>query len=144
MKRSPSYNSSSTKPQAKTGSRRGISAEQVTFAIAALIVVSLVGLVIFSWVTQSKQPPILSIRSEAVREAQGQFYIPYSVTNDGGETAESVQVLGELEINGKVAEAGEQQIDFLSGGETEEGAFIFRQDPRKGNLTLRVASYSLP
>lgn len=116
----------------------------MTFAVAALIVITLVGLVIFSWVTQSKQPPILSIRSETVREAQGQFYVPYSVTNDGGETAESVQVIGELKINGEVAEAGEQQIDFLSGGETEEGAFVFRQDPRRGDLSLRVASYSLP
>ena len=39
---------------------------------------------------------------------------------------------------------GEQQIDFLSGGEIEEGAFIFSHHPQEGKLIVRVASYKLP
>jgi uncharacterized protein (TIGR02588 family) len=64
------------------------------------------------------------------------------VTNDGAETAESVQVLAELEIDGKVVESGEQQVDFLSKGEREEGAFIFSRNPQSGKLTIRIASYN--
>jgi uncharacterized protein (TIGR02588 family) len=142
MKRSSRHPQFSASENSKT--RRGISAEQVTFAIALAIVLVLVGLVLLSWVTQDKQPPILSVRTEAVRTVRGQFYIPYEVSNEGGGTAESVQVISELEINGKVVESGEQQIDFLSGGETEEGAFIFHQDPNRGEISVRVASYSLP
>jgi uncharacterized protein (TIGR02588 family) len=88
---------------------------------------------------------VLSItRQSDIREAPGQFYVPFSVTNSGGETAESVQVMAELRINGEVEEAGEQQIDFLASGEKEEGAFVFSRDPRQGELVIRVASYKLP
>ena len=45
---------------------------------------------------------------------------------------------------GEEEQEGEQQIDFLSGGETAEGAFVFTLDPAAGELELRVASYKLP
>lgn len=119
--------------------------EWITFAIALLIVLLVIGLVLLSWVKQDTQPPVLSvIRTQEVRQAQGQFYVPFKITNTGGGTAESVQVIGELRINGEIEEAGEQQFDFLSGGETEEGAFIFSRNPQEGELILRVASYKLP
>jgi uncharacterized protein (TIGR02588 family) len=74
---------------------------------------------------------------------QGQFYVPFIVTNTGGGTAEAVHLVGELRVNGRLEEAGDQEIDFLSRGK-EEGAFVFSRDPRQGDLRLRVASYKLP
>jgi Putative integral membrane protein (DUF2391) len=35
-------------------------------------------------------------------------------------------------------------ILLMASGEKEEGAFIFSQDPRQGELILRVGSYKLP
>jgi uncharacterized protein (TIGR02588 family) len=122
-----------------------VSAESITFAIASFLVLVLVGLVLFLWFSQDDQPPILSVRTQAVVERiQGQYYVPFTTVNVGGSTAESVQVLGELILNGQVTETGEQQIDFLSGGEEQQGAFVFSQDPRRGELSIRVASYKLP
>lgn len=121
-----------------------ISAEWITFAIASLIVAVLVGLVLFSWATQGDQPPVLAVQpGSEIRSEAGQFYVPFTVTNTGGATAESVQVIGELRLDDQI-ETGEQQIDFLSKGEEEEGAFVFSRDPRRGDLTIRVASYKLP
>jgi uncharacterized protein (TIGR02588 family) len=142
MKRSSPLNS--TLAHLKARRKRRISAEQITLAIATLVVLTLVGLILLSWITQSNQPPVLMVEQQALREAEGHYYVPFKITNQGGETASSVQVVGELKIKGDVAESGEQQIDFLSGGESEEGAFIFVQDPREGEFTIRVASYSLP
>jgi uncharacterized protein (TIGR02588 family) len=120
-------------------------AEWVTFSISSLILAIIVGLVGYTWLNEKNQPPILSInKKQAIREIDGQFYVPFEVVNSGGDTAESVQIMAELLINGKVTETGEQQIDFLSSGETEEGAFIFSQNPRQGQLNLRVGSYKLP
>jgi uncharacterized protein (TIGR02588 family) len=121
-------------------------AERVTFGLASLILAVFVGLVIYVWLDQERQkPPIISVEeSQSIREVTGQFYVPFDVTNTGGNTAESVQIIAELKINGEVAESGEQQIDFLSGGETATGAFVFSQDPRLGDLMVRVASYKLP
>ncbi|PSB48247.1 TIGR02588 family protein [filamentous cyanobacterium Phorm 6] len=120
-------------------------AEWVTFAIACSILATLVGLVVYSWLTKKQEPPIISVtRNEAIREEKGQFYVPFAVANTGGETAESVQIIGELRVKGEVVESGDLQIDFLSSGETEEGAFIFSRDPRQGELIVRSSSYLLP
>jgi len=55
-----------------------------------------------------------------------------------------VQVVAQLRVNGKVEATGEQKIDYLSKGETENGAFVFDCNPNQGELILRVSSYQLP
>lgn len=125
--------------------QRRISPEWITFTIASFIIAIIVGLVLFIWVTQNNQPPLLSVTIDSeIRHEQEQYYVPFTLTNTGGGTVESVQVIGELRINGEVEEQGEQQIDFLSSNEEEEGAFIFKHDPSQGVLSIRVASYKLP
>ncbi|MEG4515908.1 MULTISPECIES: TIGR02588 family protein [unclassified Microcoleus] len=120
-------------------------AEWVTFAIACSILFTITGLVLYNWVTKKQEPPIISVtRNTPIRENQGQFYVPFAVTNTGGETAESVQIIAELRVNGEVVESGDQQIDFLSSGETQEGAFIFSRNPSQGELIVRSSSYKLP
>ncbi len=121
-------------------------AEWLTFSIASCLLIALISAVIAAWIDPRHQqsPLIETAQDGAVLESSGQFYVPFTVTNTGGGTAESVQIIAELEINGEVVESGEQQIDFLSGGEAEEGAFIFSQDPQQGTLSLRAASYKLP
>ncbi|WP_445247165.1 TIGR02588 family protein [Microcoleus sp. OTE_8_concoct_300] len=120
-------------------------AEWVTFAIACSVLSILIGLVLYNWLTKKHEPPIISVtRNTPIRETQGQFYVPFTVTNTGGETAESVQIIAELRVNGEVLESGEQQIDFLSSGETQEGAFIFSRNPSQGQLIVRSSSYKLP
>ncbi|MCP6758047.1 MAG: TIGR02588 family protein [Fischerella sp. CENA71] len=120
-------------------------AEWVTLSIASFILAVIVSLVIYIWINEKNQPPVLSVSNkQKIWEADGQFYVPFEIVNTGGETAESVQLIAELEIQGKVTQTGEQQIDFLSRGEKEEGAFVFNQDPRKGQLTIRVGSYKSP
>lgn len=120
-------------------------AEWVTLGIASAIVSAIAGLVIYSWATEQQSPPQLEIQQgKEIREANGQFYVPFEITNTGGETVEAVQVVAELRINDRIEASGDQQIDFLSQGEKEEGAFVFQQDPRRGKLTVRVASYKSP
>ncbi|MDZ8029356.1 MAG: TIGR02588 family protein [Nostoc sp. SerVER01] len=120
-------------------------AEWVTFSVASFILAIIVSLVVYTWLNEKNQPPVISVsRKETIREINGQFYVPFEVANTGGDTAESVQIIAELVIDGKVAESGEQQIDFLSSREREEGAFVFSQNPRQGKLNLRIASYKLP
>ncbi|MCV3217046.1 TIGR02588 family protein [Plectonema radiosum NIES-515] len=120
-------------------------AEWVTFSSATFILALIVGLVCYTWVNDKHEPPIISVTNkQKIREVNGQFYVPFEIINTGGETAESVQIMAELKINNQVTETGEQQIDFLSTSEKEEGAFVFSTDPRKGQLTLRVASYKSP
>jgi uncharacterized protein (TIGR02588 family) len=121
-------------------------AEQVSFAIAALILATLIGFVCYLWLGKREQSPPNPVvtRPQSTQKLSGQFHVPFELTNQGDSTAEAVQVIAELRINGEVIETGEQQFDFLSSQETESGTFIFSRDPKLGELTVRVASYKHP
>ncbi|MBW4512740.1 MAG: TIGR02588 family protein [Scytonematopsis contorta HA4267-MV1] len=120
-------------------------AEWVTFGIASLILLGVMGLVGYSWITKPEEKAIISINiNNKIRQVNDKFYVPFEVENTGGETAESVQVIAELKFSDKVEETGEQQIDFLSRNEKQSGAFIFSRNPELGKLTLRVGSYKSP
>jgi uncharacterized protein (TIGR02588 family) len=120
-------------------------AEIVSFSISLLLLSLLVGAIVYKWVTKKNQPPIISVQTASeIRQARGQFYIPFTVANIGGETVESVEIIAEFNSNGEIAEIGSQQIDFLSDGETKEGAFIIDRNPAKGELIVRVTGYKLP
>jgi uncharacterized protein (TIGR02588 family) len=120
-------------------------AEWVTFGIASSIVAGIVGLVLYSWVQVGDRPPVLALeRSGKIRQAEGSFYVPFTLTNKGGETADAVRITARLQIDRDIEETGEQQFDFLAGGEAEEGVFLFTRNPQNGKLTLRVTSYRKP
>jgi uncharacterized protein (TIGR02588 family) len=126
--------------------RRGRSlAEWVSFGVAAAILALVAGLVIYDWLTTPRQEPRVSVRQEgAIRSADGLFYVPFTVENSAGNTVEALRVHAELEVDGSVVESGEQEFDFLSGGEQGQGAFVFTRDPEQGELRLRITGYRLP
>ncbi|MDB9526495.1 TIGR02588 family protein [Oscillatoria sp. CS-180] len=120
-------------------------AEWTSFAIASALLLGVIALVGYLWASdQQQQPPILQVSRAEMRQSQGSFYVPFEVTNIGGETAESVQVIAELQIDGATVESGEQILKFLSSQETTEGAFVFTRNPQQGKLIIRVASYQKP
>ncbi|MEO0375683.1 MAG: TIGR02588 family protein [Cyanobacteria bacterium P01_A01_bin.17] len=117
----------------------------MSLGFSSLVLSIIVGLVVYLWVSDHKhQPPILQVTTAEIRKTAEQYYVPFTVANAGGNTAESVQVIAELRIDGTIVEAGEQTINFLSSQEKVEGAFIFTQDPQQAHLTVRVASYKKP
>lgn len=120
-------------------------AEWISFSISLFIVGVIATLVLYIWATDRDRPAALNLnQNEPIRETDGQFYVPFEIANSGGETVESVQVIAELQVAGEVIESGDLQVDFLSQGEKESGVFVFSQDPRKGQLVLRVSSYKVP
>jgi len=120
-------------------------AEWISFAIATALLVGVIGLVGWLWASdRQRQPPILEVSQAQMRQSQGEFYVPFEVRNAGGKTAESVQVVAELRMDGIVVESGEQILEFLSSQETASGAFVFTRDPQQGELVIRVASYQNP
>lgn len=117
----------------------------ISLSLSSLVLVTILGLASYLWMSdRQQQPPILQVESNEVRQTNSQFYVSFEVSNQGGKTAESVQVVAELRINGVVVESGEQIFDFLSSQERASGTFIFTQNPAQGELSIRVASYQEP
>lgn len=121
-------------------------AEKISFGVSLLLLSLIVGLVVYEWISKKDQPPIVSVTidPQKMRQVEEQFYVPFTVINTGGETVESVEVIAQLKVNGEVEEEGSQQIDFLSDGETQSGAFIWNRNPKKEELIVRVTGYRLP
>lgn len=120
-------------------------AEGVSLAVSATLLAGVIGLVVYLWASnRQRQPPVLQVSHAEIRRSAGQFYVPFEVTNQGGETAEAVQVVAELRVDDVPVASGEQTIAFLSSQERVRGAFVFTQDPRRGELVIRVASFQYP
>ena len=125
--------------------KKRTSAERFSFATSLFIVGIIFFLVSYSWMTGDNNPPVLSVKIDSkIRQVERQYYVPFTVINTGGETAESVEVIARLLSGSEISETGTQQIDFLSRKEERSGEFVFDRDPQQGELTIRVASYRLP
>lgn len=141
----PTEKGSNPEQQPQSPQRPSSIAERVSLAIASLLLAGVIGLVSYLWMSdRHRQPPSLQVTQSSVRESTGQYYVPFEVHNSGGETAESVQVVAELQIDGVTVESGEQTLDFLSSEERITGTFIFTRDPQAGEVVIRVASYQNP
>ena len=124
--------------------RARTSAEWVVFAIATAIILVLAGAIGWLWAQPSDPAHVSVQRLGDVRVVDGQSYYSAEVTNHGDETAEAVEIRAELIVGGEVVAEGEQIVDFLSGGKTEELVFVFADVPSGAQIELRVASFKVP
>jgi uncharacterized protein (TIGR02588 family) len=120
-------------------------AEWITLTISSLVLLLLVGLVLYDWQISKDLPPAFQVEvSETTQLIEGQYYVPFTLKNTGGQIARTVQVIAELDLPDGDEETGEQEFDFLSGNERKQGGFVFEHDPQTGSLIVRVASFGLP
>jgi uncharacterized protein (TIGR02588 family) len=121
-------------------------AERITLAISTLILVSILGLAGWASIRSGDDLPTIDVdvHLAEVRQTGPDYYIPISITNAGGLTAQDVVVTGELHSGADTPEVAEIIITFLAGGETENAEFIFSTDPREGNLIVRPTSFMHP
>lgn len=122
------------------------SAERITFAISLLILIAVLAMAVWSNHRVGSEPAAIQVQAQLddVRENDGLFYVPITITNTGGKTVEAVMVTGELVLGDGNSEIGEVTIDFLAGGEQEAAELIFSTDPSEGDLTVRPTSYLQP
>ena len=119
--------------------------EKVSFVVSLSIVGIIIALVCYTWITGDSNPAILSVTTEPpIRQVNQQYYVPFTITNSGGETAEAVEIIAKLSFKDRLVETGRQEIDFLSRQEKRSGEFVFSRNPQQGKLDIRVASYKLP
>jgi uncharacterized protein (TIGR02588 family) len=129
--------------QEESGQRGRSAAEWTTLAISIILILGLLALVTYVSMTGSNEPPIVEARplDQEIRHEGESYYLPVSVTNRGGRTAEEVVIQAELAGSDGSSEASEFTLDFLAGGETREGTAVFATDPLAGELTIDVASF---
>ena len=127
----------------RTRQRARSGAEWTTLGISISIILTLLALVTYVSIGGGDAPPIVEARplDQEIRHEGESYYLPVSVTNRGGRTAEEVVIQAELAGSDGSSEASEFTLDFLAGGETREGTAVFATDPLAGELSIDVASF---
>lgn len=119
-------------------------AEWTAFAIAAAVVLAVVAGIVVLWSGGSGDADAaFSVRVVGTQPAGSAYATTVEIRNNGGRTAEEVQVVAELHLGEEVLE-GEQVVQFIPGGGTADVVFVFPQDPGGGRLDVRVAAYQVP
>ena len=121
-------------------------AERITFAVSLAIVLAVAGFVLYQQLFGGDRPAtvVATPRLEAARQQGGLYYLPIRVVNEGDQTAETVRINASLASGQGVPEVVELEIDLLTGGGKADGTAIFRNDPTRGELTVRMTSYLEP
>lgn len=125
--------------------RRSI-AEWVTLLVSSALVLGLVALTSYLFLTAPTDPAAMTVEPQMgeVYQSGRRFYVPVTVTNTGGQTAEEVRVLVTLTDAAGARESSEFQIQFLAGGGLSRGVVSFGGDPRTEQLAAAVVSFLEP
>lgn len=129
----------------EAGSGRSL-AEWVTLAVSSLLVMGLIGATTWLHWTASSDPPAMMVETQTAEAygAGGRFYLPVTVWNTGGLTAEEVRVRIVLTDGAGRTETAGFQVQFLAGGGSERGVVSFGSDPRQGQIEAVVESFLEP
>jgi uncharacterized protein (TIGR02588 family) len=114
------------------------------FAVSALLILSTLGYLSYDAVTQTNAPASVVVQLGKPIVGERNVMVPVTVTNEGDETVENVQV----EIvwhHGDTQERSEFIIELLPRHATREGWATFSGDPQiDGRLQSQVLGYQRP
>jgi uncharacterized protein (TIGR02588 family) len=118
--------------------------EWTVFAIGLVLVVATLGFLVRESIMSDRGPPEVVARLGDARPSESGYLIPVEVTNIGQSTAEDVLVPIFLDLSGGRREEAELNIAFLPRGSKRNGWVGFRDDPRRGTLSLGAIAFEVP
>jgi len=116
-------------------------AEWVSLAVSLLLLAVVVAIVVKLWASETEGLPRFRIETGAARNEAGLVYLPFTLTNDGDQTAAEVTVEGKI-VAGSKEEISSTTFDFMPGHARQEGVLVFSADPTSAEV--RVTSYQQP
>lgn len=121
-------------------------AEWLTLGISVTLLIVVVGLVIFEYVSHGSRPAVIVVEPQprAVRQEGDAFYLPVEISNRGDLTVEDIQVQISLSSSRGQHHLARLSLKLLAGGDTEQGVVVFPADPRQGDLTVDSISFFEP
>ncbi len=136
---------SASEPTEEQQSKEPVPPLEWMAAVSGLVfLVSTVTFLISHAVAERKLTPRLTAAMGAVQKVPGGFHASVEVRNESDATVASLQLEGELVVQGKPPERSEATFDFVPGRSTRSGGLFFNDDPRTGELRLRPLGYQDP
>jgi uncharacterized protein (TIGR02588 family) len=118
--------------------------EWIVFGVSAVAIAGILAMLVTMGVTSEDRPPLLRITVGAPVAIGDAHRVPVEVKNDGGATAEGVNIEVALLSGTKVVESGELTIAFVPRGSTRKGWVTFHNDPRQFAIKARASGFNEP
>ena len=113
--------------------------------VGACLLLAMVGyLVLDAWQTEAASPPDIVMESGAFGRQSAGWRVEVKVANRGDEPAEALELRAELTLDDGEVEEAALTIDYLPPHAEADAAFLFKKDPRGGELRLRAVGYLEP
>lgn len=133
--------------QPPSAARPQSTAEWATLGLSVAIVLAVVALVTYQYLTGGGETPVVNARPllEDARRQGDRYYLPVAVANSGDLTAQDVRVQVALAPrDGAAPETAEFTLAYLAGGATKTGTVTFRGDPAQGEVRIESVSFVEP
>ena len=119
--------------------------EYIAGWVGAAIVVATLAFMVYEAVrTPSNPVPELAVRVDTiVRYAHGHL-VEFRAINTGHATASNVQIQGELAAETGVVERSESSVDFVPAQSWRKGGLVFKAEPGRHRLEVRVVGFDRP
>ena len=118
--------------------------EWTVFGIGLVLVLATLGYLVQESVTTQPGPPDVVARMGAPVPSRNGYLVPVEVANVGRATAEDVLIPVVLDLGNGTQEQAELTIAFLPRDSRREGWISFRNDPRRGRLSLGAIAFEVP
>lgn len=119
--------------------------EWIAAVIGFVLVVSTIGYLIYSAVSQGDSPPNLSVEKYTVSKNGNDYLVQFTLSNTGENNAAEITVEGKITEGEKDLETSAVTIDYAPAHSTREGGLIFKHEPIKDkNFEIRAVGYKKP
>lgn len=118
--------------------------EWATGVASCIIVLCMVGFILWEAVTDSQEPPDLTIVVTSSSPVTGGYRVTFDIVNGSAATAAAVVVRGEILDRDNVMEAIDVSFDYVPAESKSSGAIIFSRNPADRSLRVRAVSYTEP
>lgn len=118
--------------------------ETGTFLVGLLILLALISYLVYQISQDKKSPPEIQVTT-SYQTAMDNYAFEVTVENNGGESAEAVNIKLSLYQEGEAVEDGTMDIQYVPVKSKETGWIVFHSDRKTGDsLVVSSVTYMKP
>lgn len=118
--------------------------EWIVAGVGLVLVAGVIGFLIYEAFSGNRLPPDIKLSVGSVVQTRNGFLVTITAVNQGGITAEGVDIEGELKRGTETIERSQTTIDYLPPRSNKKAGLFFTRDPRQFELQVRPLGYEEP
>lgn len=119
-------------------------AEWTVGVLGAVVLIAVLGFLAYQAAAVRDGPPSLRPAVIHIDEQGPPYVVTVRVHNGGGQTAEDIQLSGELARGDTTVEQASATARYVPPHSHRKALLVFRTDPDTATLNVKAAGYSLP